>query len=159
VNIKLHKGDKIAIRSSQRKIGERLELSATLIIVRVDIFCVSPTYQTIRHGDKIIEEVEGSESRKGGRNRGRENASSHLFFAVNASRSIPSRKRERDSTKPALFELSFASRRFFLFVFFQTNSRCSRPMRYRDRESALDATWIACPSFEPTLYVSIWLSA
>ena len=63
----------------------------------------------IRHEDKIIGEVRGSE--RVGEIEGK-NASSRLFFAVNASRGIPTRKRERNPTKPALFELSFASPSF-----------------------------------------------
>jgi len=41
---RLHKRDKMAIYSNERKIRECLQLSATLIIICVSIFCVSPTH-------------------------------------------------------------------------------------------------------------------
>lgn len=40
-----------------------------------------------------------------GRREGRAAGSRLCIFAVNASRSVPSRMRKRDPTKPALFEL------------------------------------------------------
>lgn len=67
---------------------------------------ITPT-RAVRYEDKIVEEVEGREA-VSRRKVGEKAASSRLcIFAVNTSRSVPSR--ERDPTKPALFELSFAS--------------------------------------------------
>lgn len=95
---------------------------------------ITPT-RAIRYEDKIVEEAEGMRGRISKRSSGEGRASPRLcIFAVNASRSVPCCKRDRDSTKPALFELSFASRRSFLFVFFRMISRLLRGLYVVSRQ-------------------------